>query len=43
MDPKYGSELVTEKQSVSFFDEFDCMLNFKEFDEGKGQEYKHIF
>jgi len=42
MDPKYGSELVTEKGKVFIFDDLNCMLNFKNSDEGKGQEYKHI-
>lgn len=42
MDPKYGSELVTEKGKVFIFDDLNCMLNFKDSDEGKSQEYKHI-
>ena len=42
MDQKFGAELVTEKGKVFIFDDVNCMLQFRDSEEGKSQTYKHI-
>jgi copper chaperone NosL len=42
MDSKFGAELVTEKGKVFIFDDVNCMLQYMDSEDGKGQQYKHI-
>lgn len=42
MDQKFGAELVTEKGKVFIFDDVNCMLQYRDSEEGKRQTYKHI-
>ncbi|TDQ16561.1 copper chaperone NosL [Algoriphagus boseongensis] len=42
VDPKYGTELVTQKGKVLVFDDLNCMLNYMNSPEGMEQEYKHL-
>jgi copper chaperone NosL len=42
MDQKFGAELVTEKGKIFIFDDINCLLEFKDSEEGNQQTYKHI-
>ena len=42
MDPKYGAEVVTQKGKIFIFDDVNCLMSFRESEDGKNQEFKHI-